>query len=294
MKPPAFEYFAPGTRDEVLELLSRHGESAKILAGGQSLVPMLNLRLLRPACLVDINRVAGIAYIDERNGELAIGARTRQREIERSPLVRNKLPLLNEAMPFIAHFQIRNRGTIGGSLSHADPAAELPTLITALGGRMVIRSRRGERTVAAKEFYTGYLTTVLQPDELVTEVVIPFQAAGSGWAFSEVSRRHGDFALAAAAAWVTLTAEGRCRQARIVLAGVHGVPYTKAEFSEALAGTELKAKDIAGACDVLVDGLEPHADLHASAKYRKHAARVLSERTLTKAVSRARSLAGLH
>jgi CO/xanthine dehydrogenase FAD-binding subunit len=291
MKPPAFDYLVPETQQELVELLARHAESAKILAGGQSLVPMLNLRLLRPACLIDINRVAGISYIVERNGEIAIGALTRQRELERSALIREKLPLVSEALPFIAHFQIRNRGTIGGSLSHADPAAELPALITALGGRMVIRSTREERTVPAAEFFTGYMTTVLQPDEVLAEVVIPIPPAGCGSAFCEVSRRHGDFALAAAAAQVTLDSQGRCRDAMLVLAGVHGIPYRKKECETILVGTRLEPADIAFACNLCIEGLEPHSDLHASAQYRKHAARVLAERALAKAAARARGRA---
>ena len=288
MKPPAFEYFAPETQQELLELLARHKESAKILAGGQSLVPMLNLRLLRPACLIDINRVGGISYIVERNGEIAIGALTRHRQLERSALIREKLPLVSEAVPFIAHFQIRNRGTIGGSLSHADPAAELPALVTALGGRMVIRSLRGERTVPAAQFFTGYMTTILEPDEVLAEVVIPVPPAESGWAFSEVSRRHGDFALAAAAAQLTLDSQGRCRDATLVVAGVHGVPYRKKECEQVLVRTRLEPADIASACNLFIEGLEPHSDLHASADYRRQAARVLAERTLSKAADRAR------
>jgi CO/xanthine dehydrogenase FAD-binding subunit len=291
MKPPAFEYFAPAAREEALSLLSQHGDSAKILAGGQSLVPMLNLRLLRPSCLVDINRVAGLSYIEERGDTLAIGARTRQRELERSELVRSRCPLLHETMPFIAHFQIRNRGTIGGSLSHADPAAELPVIVTALGGKLVLQSARGERVVAAADFYTGYLSTVLEPDELLTEIRLPFQCAGkggSGWAFDEVSRRYGDFALAASAAWVVLGKDGRCESAKVVLAGVHGMPYTSAQAEKALAGTKLSREDIAAACEMLVADLEPQEDLHASSEYRRHAARILAERTLNAAAARAR------
>jgi CO/xanthine dehydrogenase FAD-binding subunit len=287
VKPAAFDYFDPRTQEETIALLDEHGDSAKILAGGQSLVPMLNLRLLRPSCLVDINRVEGMAFIEERQGELVIGARTRQRAIEKSDLVRARCPLLHEAMPFIAHFQIRNRGTIGGSLSHADPAAELPTIVTALEGRLVLHSARGERILNADAFFTGFLTTALQPDELLTEIRVSAQPEGSGWAFSEVSRRHGDFALAAAATCITLDRDGRCLSAKLVLAGVHGVPFRNPEAEKALIGTRLSREGVRHACELLVSRLTPQSDLHASSEYRKHAARVLAERTLARAVTTA-------
>lgn len=289
MKPPAFEYFDPRTQDEALALISEHGDAVKILAGGQSLVPMLNLRLLRPEYLVDVNQVAGLSFIEARGNELVIGAATRQRAIERSTLVLEKCPLLHEAMPFIAHFQIRNRGTIGGSLSHADPAAELPTVVTALGGRVVLRSVRGERIVSADDFYTGYLTTALDPDELMTEIRLPAQPSDTGVAFLEVSRRHGDFALAAVAACVALTPEGRCSLARLVVAGVDGVPYQHLGAEKALIGTTLSKDDLEEASRLMVANLKPQADLHASSDYRKQAARVLAARALEKAASRARS-----
>lgn len=292
MKPAAFDYFDPCTQEEAIALLGKEGDSAKILAGGQSLMPMLNLRLLRPRCLVDINRVEGIAYIEERHGQLAIGARTRQREMEKSELVRARCPLLHEAMPFIAHFQIRNRGTIGGSLSHADPAAELPAIVTVLEGSMTLRSVRGERVLNAQSFYTGYLSTALEPDELLTEIRLPIQAAGSGWAFEEANRRHGDFALAAAAVCIALDRDGRCTAARIVLAGVHGVPFRSLEAEKALVGTQLSAGEVREACEMLVSKLDPQSDLHASSDYRRHAARVLAGRALSRAKSRARSAAG--
>ena len=287
MKPPPFEYFAPRTLEEAITLIGEHGDAGKILAGGQSLVPMLNLRLLRPSCLIDINRVAELAFIESRDQEVVIGAGTRQRAIERSELVREKCPLLYEAMPFIAHFQIRNRGTIGGSLSHADPAAELPTVISALGGKLILRSVRGERTLNAREFYTGYLSTVLEQDEVLTEIRLPFQASGMGWAFLEISRRHGDFALTAVAAGVRLDQAGHCLSARLVLAGVNDVPFHYPPAEEALVGTRLTKMDIESASRILITELVPQSDLHASADYRKQAARVLAARALEKATARA-------
>jgi carbon-monoxide dehydrogenase medium subunit len=289
VKPPAFDYFDPRTPDEALALLREHGDEAKILAGGQSLVPMLNLRLLRPGCLVDINQVAGLSFIEMRGGELVIGATTRQRAVERSALVAEHCPLLHEAMPFIAHFQIRNRGTIGGSLSHADPAAELPTVVSALGGKLVLRSARGERVLSAPDFYTGYLSTALQPDELMTEIRLPVQRAGTGVAFLEVSRRHGDFALAAVAACVELNAQGACASACLVLAGVAGTPFRHPGAEKALVGTKLSRSELEQASGLLVGELEPLADLHASSDYRKEAARVLAVRAFEQAASRARA-----
>jgi carbon-monoxide dehydrogenase medium subunit len=283
VKPPAFEYFDPPTLEEAISLLGEHADSAKILAGGQSLVPMLNLRLLRPGILVDINRVAALSFIELRGGELVIGAATRQRAIERSALVRDKCPLLHAAMPFIAHFQIRNRGTIGGSLSHADPAAELPTVATALGGKLVLRSIRGERVVSANDFYTAYLTTAMEPDELMTEIRLPVQPAHTGVAFLEVARRHGDFALAAVAACVTVDAQGRCSSSRLVVAGVDGVPFQNPAVEKSLIGTRLTREDLEQASRLLVKDLKPQADLHASSDYRKNAAQVLAVRALEKA-----------
>lgn len=291
MKPPTFEYFDPRSEAEALALLGEHGADAKVLAGGQSLMPMLNLRLLRPHCLVDINGVASLAYIREEGGELAIGAGTRQRALERSDAVRRAAPLLHLAMPFIAHFQIRNRGTIGGSLSHADPAAELPAVVAALGATVVLRDARGERRMTPAQFFTGYLTTALEPDEVLAEIRIPIQPAGTGSAFHEVNRRHGDFAIAAAAAWVRLDARGRCLAARVALAGVHGSPYSHEPTERALVGSALSPVDLEAAARALTAELKPHEDLHASAAYRREAARVLAQRALAEAAARARGTA---
>lgn len=288
MKPPAFEYLDPRTQEEALHELARRGDEVKILAGGQSLVPMLNLRLLRPTHLVDINRVAGLSFIEGRCDELVIGATTRQRAVEMSDLVREGCPLLHEAMPSIAHFQIRNRGTIGGSLSHADPAAELPAVVTALGGSLVIRSTRGERVVPAAEFYVGYLTTALQPDELLTKIRLPVQPRDTGVAFREFSRRHGDFALAAAAACVRTDARGNCVSARIVLAGVAGVPYANASVEKSLIGSPLAHADCEEAGRAIAADLDPQEDLHASSEYRRELAAVLAERALEEAAAKAR------
>src|SRR5881628_249850 len=202
MKPAAFDYFTPVTVDEAVALLAEHGGEAKPLAGGQSLIPAMNFRLARPAALVDLNRIPELSYVraEPDGGALVIGAMTRQRALERSDVVRRAAPLMAEAMPYVAHPQIRNRGTVGGSVAHADPAAELPAVTLALEARFRARSRSGERTIPAAEFFKGLLETALEPDELLVEIAIPHSPARSGYAFAEVARRHGDYALVGVAA----------------------------------------------------------------------------------------------
>lgn len=289
MKPPAFEYFDPCTLDETLALLGERGDEAKVLAGGQSLVPMLNLRLLRPSCLIDINRVSGLSYIESKSGGLEIGAMTRQRALERSALVHGVCPLIADAMQFVAHFQIRNRGTIGGSLAHADPAAELPAVVTALGGKLVVRSLRGERTVQADDFFTGYLETALAPDELLVEIRLPSESLHSGSVFIEVSRRHGDFALVGVAASVALDANGICESAVLVLVGVGAAPFQSRAAAQFLVGTRLAESDLCEAGRLTAAHVPSQSDIHASAEYRVHAAQVLTTRALGQAAARART-----
>ncbi len=294
MKPPAFEYFKPCSLDETLDLLAEHADNAKVLAGGQSLVPMLNLRLVRPACLIDINGVSSLSYITSNSAGLEIGALTRQRSLERSSLVADMCPLINHAVEFVAHFQIRNRGTLGGSLAHADPAAELPAAVTALGSELVVRSARGERTLQARSFFTGYLETALAPDELLVAVRIPREPPRSGSAFMEVSRRHGDFALVGVAARVTLGADGMCEAAVVVLVGVDAAPFLATEASELLVGTSLSASDLSEAARAIAARVPSQSDIHASAAYRQHAARTLTARALAQAAGRARASAAHH
>jgi aerobic carbon-monoxide dehydrogenase medium subunit len=289
MKPPAFSYDAPQSVDEVLGILAEHGDDAKLLAGGQSLVPMLNFRLLRPSRLVDLNRVQGLSGIEPQGGGLAIGAMTRQAALERSQAVARIFPLLAQALPLIAHFQIRNRGTIGGSLSHADPAAELPAVMTALDAQLVLRSRRGERTVTCDSFFKGYLETDLAPDEMLVEIRIAPDPAHSGCAFVEVSQRHGDFALVGVAARVTLDRRDACAAVSIVLTGVDTRPLRAREAEAALVGSRLSAEDLRAAASVTATKLTPGSDMHASAQYRKRAAQALTERALAAALERARS-----
>jgi aerobic carbon-monoxide dehydrogenase medium subunit len=288
MKPPRFDYEAPSSLAEALALLHQHGDEAKVLAGGQSLVPLLNFRLVRQRVLVDLNELPGLAGIREADSTLVIGAMTRQREAETSALVRERCPLLAEAMPQIGHAQIRNRGTVGGSLAHADPAAELPAVVAALGGELVLRSASGERTLPAAQFFVTYLTTALEPGELLVEIRVPVTPPGSGSAFMEISRRHGDFALVGVATTVTLDGAGTCTGAAIALTGVGPTPVVAGDAAGALVGMRPTPKGIADAAMVAAAGLTPDRDLHASREYRTHVAGVLTRRALERAVERAR------
>lgn len=289
MKPPVFDYLAPETVDEALAVLAEHGWGAKILAGGQSLVPLLNFRLAEPAVLVDLNRIESLDYVREsESGGLVIGSMTRQRTLERDPLVAARAPLLAEAMPWIAHPQIRNRGTVGGSLAHADPAAELPVLAVALDATFTIRGATGERRVAAGEFFVGLMTTDLAPDELLVEIEIPATEPRSGWGFVEIARRKGDYAQAGVAAVVTLAEDGSVRRARLVYLTAGEVPTPAPAAAEILTqhgltdeGIRLAAATAAG------EEIDPTDDIHASADFKRHLAEVVTRRALTAARRRA-------
>lgn len=291
MKPAAFDYHRPTTLDEAFDRLAERGGEAKPLAGGQSLIPAMNFRLARPAVLVDLNRLTELAYVRSDADGLRIGAMTRQRSVETSDLARRAAPLVHEAMPFIAHVQIRNRGTIGGSIAHADPAAELPAVMVALGATFRAQSRAGARTIAADAFFTGLFTTALAPDELLVEIVVPPLAPASGWAFTEMARRHGDYALAGVAAVVTLDSGGRCRAARIALFSVGDGPVL-ARAAAALLEAQVPTPElIRAAADRASRDIDPPGDIHASAAYRRHLAGVLTRRALTRAFERARGAA---
>lgn len=288
MKPPPFEYFDPASVEEALALLKEHGEEAKVLAGGQSLVPLLNFRLARPRYLIDLNRIPAFSYIREVNGGLAIGAMTRQRAVERSPLVRERCPLLAEAMPLIGHPQIRNRGTIGGSLAHADPAAELPAAVAALRGELVVRGADRQRLLTPEQFFVSYLTTALEPSELLVEVRLPAWPPRTGWAFLEVSRRHGDFALVGVAAVLTVDEAGVCTHAALALTGVGPTPVLASRAAQGLVGGGPTAEAFEEAARRVSEALRPDSDLHASAEYRRHVAGVLTRRALARALERAK------
>jgi carbon-monoxide dehydrogenase medium subunit len=287
MKPAAFDYYRPGTLDEALALLARHAGDAKPLAGGQSLIPAMNFRLATPAVLVDLNALSELAYIDDGPDGLRLGGMTRQRAVERSSAVAKEAPLVTEAMPFIAHPAIRNRGTFGGSLAHADPAAELPAVMLALNAQFGIRSATASRTVRADQFFVGLFTTAVEPGELLTEIMIPKTPARTGHAFLEMSRRHGDFALVGVAASVTVDDQGRCAAARIALLSVGDRPMLAQHAGDALLGQMPSPDAIRAAADAAAaDDIDPSSDIHASARYRRHLAGVLTRRALTMAFSR--------
>ena len=285
MKPATFEYHDPATLSEATALLSRLGEDARVLAGGQSLVPLMNFRLARPAHLVDLNRVAELDFLSVEDGDLRIGAMTRQRRLERSEEVAACWPLLREAAGFIGHVQIRNRGTVGGSLAHAFPSAELPVAMVTLDATLVLQGEDGERTVAAEDFFFGTMTTALEPGELLREVRVPAPAAGSGASFQEVSRRYGDFALAGAAALVTLDQDGAVAGARLTLTGA--APIRACDAEAAVMGEKPSETLFREAARRAVSGIEQDSDIHASAEYRRRACEVLARRALTEAAMRA-------
>jgi aerobic carbon-monoxide dehydrogenase medium subunit len=285
MKPPRFEYHAPTTVEEALGLLTRYQGDAKVLAGGQSLMPLLNFRLLRPAALVDLNRIAALSYIEEVDGQVRLGAMTRQRAVEFSPVVRRRLPLLAEATRWVGHLPIRTRGTIGGSIAHADPAAEYPAVLTALEGEVVARGPRGERTLRPADLFQTYLTTSLGPEEILTEVRLPAMPAGAGYAFEEFARRHGDFALVGIAAFV-VTEGRRVARARLATAGASPIPVRLRAAEQILERDGLGDETIAAAAAKAGELVEPDSDIHASADYRRHLTGVLTGRALKRARAR--------
>ena len=285
MKPPLFDYACPESLDEAVAFLASHGGDAKILAGGQSLVPLLNFRMLRPALLVDINRLAELDFLEgTQDGGLRIGALTRHHTLEMSPLVAERFPLLGAAMTHVAHLAIRNRGTIGGSLSHADPAAELPMMALLLDAEIGTQSPGGARRHKAEDFFTGPLSTVLTDDEIVTEIHLPGLPPQTGWGFEEFSLRSGDFAIAAASAAVTL-ADGKIAGARLAVTGVDDTPLRLRTVEAALTGQRPAVEVFAAAGRQARDAVNPPSDLRASADYRRHLTAVLVERVLTAAVA---------
>jgi CO/xanthine dehydrogenase FAD-binding subunit len=285
LKPARFDYHAPATVEEAIALLTRYGGEAKLLAGGQSLMPLMNFRLARPAALIDLNAIASLAYIREVDSQIRIGAMTRQRTIEFSPVVRRRLPLLTEATALVGHLPIRTRGTIGGSLAHADPSAEYPAILAALDGTVVARGPRGERTLRASELFQGYLSTSLAPDEMLVEVRFPAMPDGAGYAFEELTRRSGDFAIVGIA--VMLVAQGqRCTGARVVTAGVGPAPARLRQAEEILERDGLLDVAVEAAGRRAAESVEPESDIHASAAYRRNLTRVLTGRALRRAVTR--------
>jgi carbon-monoxide dehydrogenase medium subunit len=288
MKPAIFAYYDPTSVDEALNLMSRYADQARPLAGGQSLVPLMNFRLIRPAHVIDLNRIGELNYLKTENGELRIGAITRQRQLERSPEVAQGWPLLREAAGFIGHIQIRNRGTVGGSLAHAFPSAELPVAMVTLDASMLLRSKSNERRVGAEEFFVSYMTTALAATELLIEITVPSLPLHTGWSYQEVSRRHGDFALAGAAAVISLDASDHIRHARLTLTGT--APLRVQQVEELLLGQEPVAALFKEAARRATEDLEQQSDIHASAEYRRATCEALARRALAQAAQRAAAL----
>lgn len=288
MKPAPFEYIAPQSVDEALAALAAHGFDAKPLAGGQSLVPVMNFRLTQPAVLVDLNPLAELDFVRLEGDELRLGAMVRQRRLERDPLVAQHAPLVHEAMPHIAHPQIRNRGTLGGSLAHADPAAELPVLAVALNGRLRLRSANGERWVAARDFFTGLFETARMDEELLVEAALPLLPPRTGVAFQEMARRHGDYALAGVAAVVTLDEAGFCTAVRLVYLNAGEKPVVAQQAAQILVG-ELYSEELVGETAAAAQKeIDPVSDVHATADYKRHLAGVLTRRALQRAFTQAK------
>jgi carbon-monoxide dehydrogenase medium subunit len=293
MKPAPFEYAAPDTLEEVLALKAQYGDDAKFLAGGQSLIPAMNFRLVQASLIVDVNRAPGLDVIERAgDGGLRLGGMARQRRLERDPFVAAQAPLLHEALPWVAHPQIRNRGTLAGSLAHADPAAELPVVVLALQARLLARSVRGERWLWAADFFQGLFTTALASDEMLVEVALPPLPARTGTAFEEFARRRGDYALLGVAAVLTLDEAGLCRQAKLVYLNAGEGPREASQAAALLAGQAPTAEAFAAAAEhAATHEIEPAGNVHATPDYQRHLARVLTRRALATAADRARQAA---
>jgi carbon-monoxide dehydrogenase medium subunit len=283
MKPAPFDYVSPSTVEAAIEALVASDGEGKVLAGGQSLLPLLNFRMARPTVLVDLNRIEGLSYIEDRGDRIAIGALTRHRELEHSPLIAAKLPVISAAMRHVAHLAIRNRGTIGGSLSHADPAAELPMLATFYEAGITIQGPSGRRTIAPGEFFVDALTNSLEPEEIVVEIEFPI-LEHDGWAFEEVARRFGDFALASIAVSIHRGPSG-LQAARVAVMGVADTPQRLREAEHELLAMQLDDVAPDRFAETVVSLISPNDDLHASADYRRHLLAQLAKRALRTALA---------
>lgn len=287
MIPPAFEYLRPNTIPEAIALLQQHGEDAKILSGGQSLIPMMKLRIARPAYLIDINRISGLSYIKEEGGFLKIGGLTREAELEASPLIRSKYPILLDTSLVIADPQVRNLATVGGNLAHGDPANDHPATMLALGAQVVATGSRGERIIPIEEFFLTLFGTALLPGEILTEIRVPVPPARSGGAYFKLERKVGDFATAAVAAQVTLDASGSVQRAGIGLTNVGPTPIKAKKAEDFLRGKKLDEANIRQAAQLAADEAQPSSDLRGPAEYKKGLVKELAKRALTRAAERA-------
>ncbi len=287
MKPAAFKYVVASSLEHALAAKADYGDEAKFLAGGQSLLPAMNFRLARPAVLIDLNPLLDLAYVHHDGDDVRVGALTRNRQLEHDARFLGRCPLFADALPLIAHPQIRNRGTIGGNLSHADPASEMPALAVAMQARFRLRSATSEREIAAADFFLGLLTTDIQDTEMLVEIVFPAQRPNTGSAFMEISRRRGDYAIAGVAATLTLDDDGMCRAARLALCGVGETPVDGSDVAQALIGQAVTADSIAAVVAEVRNALTPAGSVHATADYQRHVAGVLTQRVLAQAHMRA-------
>ncbi len=288
MKPAPFEYHAPSSIEEVVTLKSQYGDDAKFLAGGQSLVPAMNFRIVQPSVLIDLNRASELSYIREDGNVIRIGSMARERHLEFDASIEKRTPLLHEAVPNIAHPQIRNRGTIGGSIVNADPAAELPVLMIALNARLKARNKSTERWITAKDFFAGMFTTALEPDEALVEIELPFAEPRTGWSFMEVAPRSGDYAMMGVATSVTLDENGKCKSAKLVYLNAGDGPVDAVEAAQSLVGKSLNDKLFETAAVIASEKeITPFGNIHASAEFQSHLAKTLTMKTLKIAVERA-------
>ena len=287
MIPPAFEYLRPSSIPEAISLLQQYGDDAKILSGGQSLIPMMKLRLARPAYLIDINRIAGLSYIEEEDGHLKIGALIREAELEESPIVHAKFPILIDTEHVIADPQVRNLATVAGNLAHGDPANDHPATMLALGAQIVATGARGERVIPIDDFFVTLFTTALQQGEILTEIRIPVPPAHSGGAYFKLERKVGDFATAAVAAQVTLDGSGNVQRAGIGLTNVGPIPIKAKAAEDSLKGKKLETAVIAQAAQLAADASQPSSDLRGPADYKRGLVRELAMRALSRAAERA-------
>ena len=287
MIPPSFEYLRPKSISEAIQMLQQHGDDAKILSGGQSLIPMMRLRLARPGILIDINRIAGLSHIKEEGGFLKIGGLTREAELESSPLVRSKYPILADTTHVIADPQVRNLATVGGNLAHGDPANDHPATMIALGAKVLANGPKGERVIPIEDFFVSLFTTALKPDEILTEIRVPIPQARSGGAYQKLERKVGDFATAAVAVQLTLDAQGACQKAGIGLTNVGATPIKARKAESSLQGKKLDDAAIAEAAQLAADQAEPGADLRGPAEYKKGLVKELARRALVIARDRA-------
>jgi aerobic carbon-monoxide dehydrogenase medium subunit len=287
MIPASFEYLRPKTLPEAIGLLQQYGDDAKILSGGQSLIPMMKLRLARPGYLVDINRITGLAHIKEEGGYLKIGGLTREAELEASPLVRAKYPIIIDTAHVIADPQVRNLATVGGNLAHGDPANDHPATMVALGAEVVATGAKGERVIPIEDFFLSLFSTALQHDEILTEIRIPIPPPRSGGAYLKLERKVGDFATAAVAAQLTLDDKGACQKVGIGLTNVGPTPVKARKAEDFLRGKKLDEANIAQAAQLAADEADPSADLRGPVEYKKGLVKELAKRALTRALQRA-------